>query len=265
MKKLIPLVLALGCAYGTRFEANSQMERRAEQTEINGKYALIVVGSSNIGHYYGVQEGQNPFYLDGAVIKDELLQNGFKPENIYFLHGANASRRKLSEAIGELEQKVGNDDAFVAVISAHGGPFSIELEGDGRMMPAREVADLLDDVNPAVGLVYVDSCYSGGFIGEMDLDDYVKISSTESTTPAYSNAEFSGARNYLRALFDGHSDINSDGEVTFAEAFGVSNETAARYQAEHNSPMAEMASFEQQMYYGENASPYGSLGRYGEE
>jgi len=261
MNKLLPLVLSLGCAYGTQFGPNSP-QGTAEETDIQDKYALIVVGSSDIGNYYGIPQSQNPFYIDGVMIRDRLEQNGFKRENIHFLHGADASYAKLTETADELSRKVDGNDAFVAVISTHGTPFALELEADSQMMRSGQLEDAIEKIRPKVGFLYIDACYSGSIVRDLDLPNYVRVSSTESGTPAYSSTEFSGARNYLKALFDEGSDANKDGRVTFAEAFMASNESAERYQAGLNSQMADMASFEQQMYYGDNASPYENLGPY---
>lgn len=254
MKKLLPLVLALGCAYGTRFEVNDQ--RRVEDINVQDKYALIVVGSSDIGNYYGIPDSQNPFNLEGRAIKADLMRNGFPEDNIYLIDSDHASYSNLLEATGELSRKVDNNDAFIAVISSHGTPFAIEMQNDGIMMSNGRLEDALENIHPEVGILYIDACYSGNIISSLDLPDYVKISSTESGELSYSDTFFSGSRNFISALFDENSDSNNDEKITIAEAFEASNASAARYQEARRGGMADEASFKQQMYYGENASPY---------
>lgn len=258
-KLLIGLAtLALGCSSMAKYETIPQHE--AVTSDFQDRYAIVVAGSGDIGNYYGIPDAQNPFYLHGRNVYNQLRQLGFESEDMTLITNGIASYSKLKRVIGEYAEKVDSNDLLVVYIGTHGSPFSLTLEGDGNEgLSVTELERLLEEVKPKLGIVYVDACYSGAYISDLSLDDYVAISSTGHYTGSYSDTTYTSALEFFTAFSLPSSDANGDGNITIAEAFEASNESSARYQQERisaGSEMAESAGFEQEMYVGEKASAY---------
>lgn len=265
MKQLILsglMALTLGCVT-TRFNVET-FQNNTVDSNFQDKYAVVVIGSQDIGNYSGIPESQNPFVAQGRGVYNQLKKLGFKEENMIFLSGNNASARVLEDKLEEMSAKVDSNDLFVTYIGTHGSPYALEMEADGtEMMAVSELSGMLKDIKPKLGLVYIDACYSGSFISDIELENYVAISSTGHYTPSYSSTTFSAGLEFFTALGSQGADLNEDGHITIAEAFISSNESALRFQQEqisNGSEMAGMAGFEQEMYIGDNVSEYYYIG-----
>ncbi|MDI6737523.1 MAG: C13 family peptidase [Nanoarchaeota archaeon] len=259
---LLAMISALGgaCTTSVRFEPNSANEFAPPITAFQDKYALVVIGSTNIGNYYGFSEQDNPFNASGRGVYNELKMLGFKDENMKFISGETASARKVEDAADEFAQKVDNNDLFVAYIGTHGSPFALMFDNDGReSFTTTEIERAFEKVNPKLGVLYLDSCYSGNVISDLELPRYVLVSSTGKHSYSFSDTFFSPGISFFSQFSDSSADLNHDGHVTIAEAFAKSNEDTLAYQQERisaGSEMAARAGFEQMMYVGSQASPY---------
>lgn len=193
---------------------------------------------------------------------NELKMLGFADENMVFISGENASSRKIESVVKDFAQKVDSNDLFVAYIGTHGSPFALMFDNDGNeSFSTSEIEGAFEEVNPKLGVLYLDSCYSGNVISDLELPKYVLVSSTGQHSPSFSDTTFSPGINFFGQFLDSAADMNEDGYVTIAEAFANSNEDALAYQQERinaGSEMAEMAGFEQMMYVGSEVpdSPY---------
>ncbi|MDD4878810.1 MAG: C13 family peptidase, partial [Candidatus Nanoarchaeia archaeon] len=218
------------------------------------KYALVVIGSTDIGNYYGIPEQDNPFNAAGRRMYNQLKMLGFEDENMIFLSSERASSRKLEETLKEFSGKIDSNDLFVAYISTHGSPFALMFDNDGReSFSTSEIENAFEQVQPKLGLLYLESCYSGSVASDLELPRYVIVSSTGKHTPSYSDTSFSSGIEFFSEFLENSSDLNADGLVSIAEAFVKSNEDALAYQQRRiseGSEFAEMASFEQMMYVG---------------
>ncbi len=224
--------------------------------EYNGnpvtKYAVIVVGSyrGEKGDEYHDPIDKNLFWLNATYTYRHLEELGFKHENIYFLYADGkpdfdeplnretigkirrnefnepVSKKKatignLEDVVTGLSSKVDGNDVFVAVISTHGSPSSLEMHGGifGDSMEPSVLGAMMKKVKPGMGLLYVDACHSGSYIKKMELDGYVVISGTEEHTNGWGDRDFASSRLFFENLLDPESDVNVDGKITFNEAF----------------------------------------------
>ena len=242
------------CTTSSRFMPNSENIASPPRSNFEDKYALVVIGSIDIGHYYGIREQDNPFNASGRRVFNELKKLGFKEENMVFIGGETASSRKVKDAVEGFAQKVDSNDLFVAYIGTHGSPFALMFDNDGReSFTATEIENAFEQVKPGLGVLYLDSCYSGNVISDLELPRYVLASSTGRHTPSYSDTSFSPGIRFFSEFSSADADLNNDGRVSIAEAFITSNEDALAYQQElisEGSEFAEMAGFEQMMYVG---------------
>lgn len=261
---LLALVASLGCTTSMRFEPNSanMVSQPSVSSDFQDKYALVVIGSTDIGHYYGIREQDNPFNASGRRVFNELKMLGFKDENMVFISGETASSRKVEDAVKEFAQKVDSNDLFVAYIGTHGSPFALMFDNDGReSFSTSEIENAFEQVQPKLGMLYLDSCYSGNVISDLELPKYVLVSSTGKHSPSYSDTSFSPGIRFFSQFSDSAADLNNDGHVAIGEAFAKSNEDALAYQQRlinEGSELAGMAGFEQIMYVGSEVpdSPY---------
>ncbi len=221
-----------------------------------------MIGSTDIGHNYGFSGYDNPFNASGRRVYNELKMLGFKEENMQFITGETASARKIEDAARDFAQKVDSNDLFVAYIGTHGSPFALMFDNDGReSFTTSEIERAFEQVNPKLGMLYLDSCYSGNVISDLELPKYILVSSTGKHTSSYSDTGFSPGIEFFSQFSSSDADLNNDGHITIAEAFEKSNENALAYQQRRineGSEFAEMAGFEQMMYVGSEVpnSPY---------
>lgn len=256
---MLALLSSIGCTTSMRFETINA-DTAPPDSGFEDKYALVVIGSTNIGHYYGISERDNPFNASGKGVYNELKMLGFRDENMIFIGGERATARKIEQIVQDFSQKVDSNDLFVAYIGTHGSPFALMFDNDGReSFSTTEIENAFGQVNPKLGVLYLDSCYSGNVISDLELPKYVLVSSTGKHTRSYSDTTFSSGISFFSQFSDPAADLNNDGHVSIAEAFIASNEDSLNYQQQcinQGVEIAATAGFEQMMYVGSQSSPY---------
>ncbi|HII71375.1 TPA: hypothetical protein HA265_01315 [Candidatus Woesearchaeota archaeon] len=203
------------------------------------KYALVVVGST------AYVTDTDLFWLNSTYVYEDLLDLGFKDENIEFVYADGnpdfdmpyntdavdairdhefsdsedhrATESNLERIVRRFSEKVDDNDVFLVNIMTHGTVLTLDMEGS-EMYP-HELADIIRTVKPGFGLLYVDACNSGSYIGLVSLRDYVVIASTQPNSLGIVGTDFSSSRDFIENLSDPVSDINGDGLITVREAF----------------------------------------------
>jgi hypothetical protein len=186
------------------------------------KFAIVASGASNDSQHY-------KWFLNSTGMAYKLLKNnGYLDENIYYLfenskepdvdYGATIGNFK--KVIKELQEKAGETDNIVLFLIGHGtyiGTNSYYTLNDFNL-PDFEMAGMFKSIKRDKLIFVFSPCNSGGFIDDLSGENTVVITSTrkdETNSAAFIEP--------FLASFDGIGDTNSDGKVSFAEAFNYAS------------------------------------------
>ena len=193
------------------------------------RYAIIASGASYDNQHYA-------WFLNSTSMTYKLLKNnGFADEDIYYLFESaeesnvdyQATIGNFKKVIGELQEKAGNSDTLVLFLIGHGtyrGTNSYYTL-KGYNLSDVEMMSMFKNVKRDKLIFVFSPCNSGGFIDDLSGRNTVVITSTrkdETNSAAFIEP--------FLASFDGIGDANSDGKVSFAEAFNyASNNVSDQY------------------------------------
>jgi len=190
------------------------------------KYAIIASGASYNSQHYA-------WFLNSTSMAYKLLKNnGYAGENIYYLFESDkepnvdyeATIGNFKKVIEELQEKAGKADTIVLFLIGHGtyrGTNSYYTL-NGYNLSDVEMASMFKNVKRD-NLIFVFSpCNSGGFVDDLSGENTVVITSTrkdETNSAAFIEP--------FLVSFDGIGDANSDGKVSFAEAFNYASDNVS--------------------------------------
>ena len=193
------------------------------------KYAIIASGASYDSQHY-------VWFLNSTGMAYKLLKNnGYADENIYYLFESakesnvdyEATIGNFKKVIEELQGKAGKTDTIVLFLIGHGtyrGTNSYYTL-KGYNLSDVEMMSMFKNVKRDKLIFVFSPCNSGGFIDDLSGRNTVVITSTrkdETNSAAFIEP--------FLASFDGIGDANSDGKVSFAEAFNyASNNVSDQY------------------------------------
>jgi len=193
------------------------------------KYAIIASGASYDSQHYA-------WFLNSTSMAYKLLKNnGYPDENIYYLFESDkepnvdyqATIGNFKKVIEELQEKAGKTDTIVFFLIGHGtyrGTNSYYIL-NGYNLSDVEMASMFKNVKRDKLIFVFSPCNSGGFVDDLSGKNTVVITSTrkdETNRAAFIEP--------FLASFDGIGDANSDGKVSFTEAFNyASNNVSDQY------------------------------------
>jgi hypothetical protein len=193
------------------------------------KYAIIASGASYDSKHYA-------WFLNSTAMAYKILKNnGYADEDIYYLFESakepnvdyQATIENFKKVIEELRQKSGKTDTILLFLIGHGayrGTNSYYIL-NGYNLSDIEMAGMFKNVERDKLVFVFSPCNSGGFIDDLSGKNIVVITSTrkdETNSAAFIEP--------FLASFDGTGDTNSDGKVSFAEAFNyASNNVSEQY------------------------------------
>jgi len=193
------------------------------------KYAIIASGSSYDSQHYA-------WFLNSTSMAYKLLKNnGYPDENIYYLFESakesnvdyQATIGNFKKVIEELQEKAGKTDTIVLFLIGHGtyrGTNSYYTL-NGYNLSDVEMASMFKNIKRDKLIFVFSPCNSGGFVDDLSGKNTVVITSTrkdETNSAAFIEP--------FLASFEGIGDANSDGKVSFAEAFNyTSNNVRDQY------------------------------------
>ena len=210
-------------------------------TQSPQKYAIIASGASYDSQHY-------TWFLNSTSMAYKLLKNnGFADENIYYLFESakesnvdyQATIGNFKKVIEELRQKAGKTDTIVSFLIGHGTyrGTSSYYTLNGYNLSDVEMAGMFKNVKRDKLIFVFSPCSSGGFVDDLSGKNTVIITSTrkdEANSAAFIEP--------FLASFDGIGDANSDGKVSFAEAFNyASNNVSDQYINNNRGTVTECA------------------------
>src|SRR4030042_5130046 len=191
------------------------------------KYAIVVSGASNDNQHY-------EWFLNSTSMAYDLLENnGYPDENIYYLFenrkekdvDYEATINNFKKVTGELQEKAREMDSIVLFLIGHGtfanGNSYYAL--NNYNLPDFEMSEIFEDIKRDKLIFVFSPCNSGGFIDDLSGKNKIVIFLTredETNRAAFIEP--------FLASFDGVGDVNSDGKVSFAEAFNYASENVRK-------------------------------------
>lgn len=186
---------------------------------------------------------------DALRIRDALIGGGgMRAANAYTLLDSEATVGNVASAIRDIARRMGPDDTFVMFYSGHGGqlprangPAPSDPDGmdetltlyDGDLRDD-ELRELFDEIDEGTVLLWLDSCYSGGFAKDIvSAPGRMGIFSSEEDITSNVASKFR-AGGYLslflgEAIAEGLADQDGDGAITAIE---LSQYLHERYRAD---------------------------------
>jgi hypothetical protein len=223
---------------------------RAQVPDNLGKMHGLFVGLSDYGDRMGGLTGTD---LDARRVAESLVgASTMRKSEAHILLDSEATFANVAAAFEQIAAEMGPEDTFVFFFSGHGDrvkrfadPQPEDLDGHDETIELYDVemyddefAELLDLIGGRSKLVMLDSCFSGGFSGDVvDTPDRIGIFASEEAQLS-STAESLGAGGYLSAFVvegiqNGWADLNLDGAINLEEFRAYLN---VRFQEEVQNP-----------------------------
>ena len=170
---------------------------------------------------------------------DKLAQGSAGENRVYTLSGADATKAKLSEALGRIAGEAKPEDSFVLLLIGHGSYDGNEYKFNlrGPDITATDLAALCDKIPAGRQLIVNTSSASGGGIKALQRPNRALIAATRSGNEK--NATVFG-RFWVEAMRDPTADVDKNETVTALEAFRYADrktvsfyETNKRIATEH--------------------------------
>jgi hypothetical protein len=173
---------------------------------------------------------------DAIRVRDAMIRGGgMLPEDSITLTDAQATEQNLRDALNHVAAEAGPDDTFVFFYSGHGG--RLERAGPEMSDPDAldetlvlydeelrddEVREMFSAINAGTTLMFLDSCFSGGFAKDLiSVPGRMGMFSSEEDVTSQVAVKFraGGYLSYFldEAIGEGHADQNRDGDVTAIE------------------------------------------------
>ena len=197
------------------------------------KYAIIVSGASNDSQHY-------KWFLNSSNMAYNLLtNNGYLDENIFYLFENSKEKHVDFEAtingfkkvVKDIQKITNKTDTILLFLIGHGsylGVNSYYTLNDYNLSDT-EMAEMFKPIKRAKIIFVFSPCNSGGFIDDLSAENTIIITSTQKDE--VNRAAFIEP---LLTSFNGTGDSNSDGKVSFAEAFNYASRNVKDQYADNN-------------------------------
>ena len=192
---------------------------------------------AGISDYPGTENDLDFTAADAIRVRDALIRGaGMRPEDAVTLTDADATVANVTRAVADIASRAGPDDTFVFFYSGHGdrveraaGPEISDPDAldetivlyDAQMRDD-ELRDLFAPIRAGTTLLFLDSCFSGGFAKDViSVPGRMGMFSSEEDVTSQVAVKFR-AGGYLsvflsEAIGDGLADEDGDGSITAIE------------------------------------------------
>lgn len=192
---------------------------------------------AGISDYPGTENDLDFTAADAIRVRDALIRGaGMRPEDAVTLTDADATVANVARAVADIASRAGPDDTFVFFYSGHGGrveraagpeisdPDALDetiVLYDAQMRDD-ELRDLFAPIRAGTTLLFLDSCFSGGFAKDViSVPGRMGMFSSEEDVTSQVAVKFR-AGGYLsvfldEAIGDGLADEDGDGSITAIE------------------------------------------------
>ncbi len=206
----------------TEKNLGSDYEENTASGNVSQKYAIIASGSSYDSRHY-------KWFLNSTDIAYKVLKNsGFTEENIYYLFenpkesnvDYQSTIDNFRKITNELQAKAVETDTIVLFLIGHGSYDGTNsyYALSGYNLSDTAMAAMFKNIKRDKLIFVFSPCNSGGFVDDLSGKNTLVITSTrknETNSAAFIEP--------FLVSFDGTGDADSDGKVSFAEAFNYAS------------------------------------------
>jgi hypothetical protein len=255
--------------------ATAAAEMPAERRSAGRVYGLF----AGISDYQAPNTDLQYTAEDATRIRDALIRGGgMRAEDAYTLVDSDATVGNVASAIRDIARRMQPDDTFVMFYSGHGGqitrsdgPTASDPDAmdetlalyDGDLLDD-ELRELFDEIERGTVLLWLDSCFSGGFAKDIvSAPGRMGIFSSEEDVTSNVASKFR-AGGYLSLFLDeaiaqGLADDDADQSITAIE---LSQYLHERYRADVKSTQRAVVRTEMTLGYQHLVVDRGSIGAY---
>lgn len=210
--------------YSNDLEAAEELPILESKSSLKSKNAYaIIIGISDYPGYYNDLSWAD----DDARAIYSLLKNtyNFKSENIKYLKDSEATSSGINNAFDQISSEINETDIFVFYYSGHGGPEFGNPKGlylyDSSYYYESQLDSKLDTLNCAEKYIFLDTCFSGGFIDSIQDSERYIMTSSEEDEESWSTSEFNHGvfTHYLLKSHSYATDSNDDDVISMHEMF----------------------------------------------
>ena len=216
-------VVFSGCATGnSQKDTDSGNGNSIDSNQSPQKYAIVASGTSYDSQHY-------TWFLNSTSSAYKLLKNkGYSDENIYYLFESSkepsvdyeATISNFKKVIKELQEKSREIDNIVLFLIGHGSYVDTNsyYSLNDYNLSGIEMTEMFKNIKRDKLIFVFSPCNSGGFIDVLSGENIIIITSTlkdETNRAAFIEP--------FLTSFNGIGDTNSDGKVSFAEAFNYAS------------------------------------------
>jgi hypothetical protein len=201
-----------------------------------GTYYVTVAG-------LGGEPDYEQRFTAAATELDRILKASGGDVHVYTLTGADATRPRLEETLGNVARQAKPEDDFVLILIGHGTFDGIEYKFNlvGPDVSATELATWCDRIPAKRQLIVNTTSSSGGSIAALDRPGRAVIAATKSGTEKNATVF---ARYWVEALRDPTSDVNKNDAISALEAFEYAATKSASFYETQKRLATEHAVFE---------------------
>ncbi len=225
-----------------------RLKKRLEsspQTKNNtpDKYALLICGKT-YDHTETYRKQNEIYQANLSIAYQVLIENGFSPDKIFIIYDEGhdvflypvdgpANQKNIDAIFDYLPKVVDENDLLFVYVTGHGSwtskgykknknyeEFSViymdTIFKDQKMFSE----EFIGKMNPKLGILLFDQCFSGGFAQETGKKNFIAIAASKANKVSYSELNQSFGGYFMKAFRDKEkSDKDRDGMISIAEAF----------------------------------------------
>jgi hypothetical protein len=289
-RSVIELTLPESGRYRIQATSYAAAETGRYRLALTTSAADVPVERRSQGRVYGLFAGISDYEApntdleytaeDATRIRDALIGGGgMRAEDAYTFVDSDATIRNVTSTIRDIARRMGPNDTFVMFYSGHGGqepradgPTASDPDAmdetltlyDGSMLDD-ELRGLFDEIGQGTVLLWLDSCFSGGFAKDIvSAPGRMGIFSSEEDITSNVASKFR-AGGYLSLFLDeaiaqGLADDDNDSSITAIE---LSQYLHERYRADVKTVRpVEVVRTEMSLGYQHLVVDRGSIGAY---
>ncbi len=212
--------------------SESTSEYGGQNSQGAQKFAIVISGASYNKQHYN-------WFLSSTTMAYKLLKSsGYKDENIFYLFEDEnepdvdylSTLNNFKKAVEEIKSRSSAADTILMILIGHGGFDGTDSYYclSGSNIPDIEMADMFRDIKRDKLIFVFSPCNSGGFIDDLSGENNLIITSTRKN-----EANRAAFIEPFLAAFDGTGDTDSDGKVSFAEAFSYASDSVRQQYADN--------------------------------
>ena len=174
---------------------------------------------------------------------DTLLKASGASVHVYTLTGADSTRARLTDTLGQIGKTARADDDFVLTLIGHGTFDGMDYKFNlvGPDISAAELAALCDHVPAKRQLIINTTSASGGSVAALKKPGRAVVTATKSGTEKNATVF---ARYWVAALHDAATDVDKNEAISAMEAFQYADRKTAEFYESQKRLATEHPQFE---------------------